>query len=225
VSGADDLERRYRRWLRWYPEAFRREYEDELLGVLVASAQAGQRRPDSMECLDLMANGLRLRLRPTVSRSEPWTLTAVRLMIVGAALELAAAVTILATAGDLTKRAAERSPGPHDAQWQAAVSGRVERVALAAVVAVVVWLGLAWAVGRGHRRARVAFAILFGVNLFGLVDGLAAGSAVYARADLAVGTILCLVQLAAVVLVFERQADKIPWIRSAAGRIAGRHSG
>jgi hypothetical protein len=41
-----DLERAYRRWLRWYPRSFRREHEAEMLGVLLA-AGAGQRRPAS----------------------------------------------------------------------------------------------------------------------------------------------------------------------------------
>jgi hypothetical protein len=53
--------------------------------------------------------------------------------------------------------------------------------------------------GRGHRWGRVAFTILFGVNTYGLVDGLARGSAVYAWPDLAIGTVLWLVQLATAV--------------------------
>jgi len=36
------LERRYRRLLAWYPRAFRRENEDEILAVLLACAQDGQ---------------------------------------------------------------------------------------------------------------------------------------------------------------------------------------
>jgi hypothetical protein len=48
-----DLERGYRRWLRWYPASFRREYEAEMLGVLMAHARAGQQRPEPMECLDV----------------------------------------------------------------------------------------------------------------------------------------------------------------------------
>ena len=65
---AANLERGYRRWLRWYPASFRREYEAEMLGVLMAGARAGQRQPTLMECLDLMCGALWMRLRPRVSR-------------------------------------------------------------------------------------------------------------------------------------------------------------
>lgn len=68
MTGSNDLERRYRRWLRWYPASFRREYEAEILGVLMAGAREGQRRPELLECLDLMTNGLRMRLRPAAPR-------------------------------------------------------------------------------------------------------------------------------------------------------------
>jgi len=41
MTEAADLERGYRRWLRWYPQAFRREHEAEMLGVLLALARGG----------------------------------------------------------------------------------------------------------------------------------------------------------------------------------------
>jgi hypothetical protein len=61
---------------------------------------------------------------------------------------------------------------------------------------------MAWAIGRGHRWARIVFALFFALNVFGLLNGLAQGSAVYARPDLAAGSVLCLVELAAVALIF-----------------------
>jgi hypothetical protein len=39
------LERRYRRLLAWYPTWFRLQNEEEILAVLLACAQDGQRRP------------------------------------------------------------------------------------------------------------------------------------------------------------------------------------
>jgi hypothetical protein len=39
------LERAYRRMLAWYPRGFQAEQGDEMLGVLMASAREGQRRP------------------------------------------------------------------------------------------------------------------------------------------------------------------------------------
>lgn len=57
------LERGYRRLLAWYPRAFRRERADEMLAVLMAGAPGGQRRPGAAETLNLVLNGLKLRLR------------------------------------------------------------------------------------------------------------------------------------------------------------------
>ncbi len=63
MTDSTHLERRYRRLLRLYPKAFRREHEQELLSVLMAGAQSGQRRPRVAEALDLLRNGLVMRLR------------------------------------------------------------------------------------------------------------------------------------------------------------------
>lgn len=98
-------------------------------------------------------------------------------------------------------------------------------MALAAGIAVPCWLGLAWAIGRGHRWARIAFAIFFGVNVMSLLNGLADGSAIYARADVAIGTVLCFVQFAAVALVFPSEFGNMARVWSAAGRVAGHRTG
>lgn len=224
MTDATDLERRYRRWLRWYPGSFRREHEDEILGVLMATARDGQRRPDPMECLDLMGNGLRMRLRPTLTASDRSAARVVRLMYAGAVVELAAAVVILATMGDVSSSVIRMSPGYTEAHWRALAAGQVEPVALAAGIAVAFWLWMAWAIGRGHRSARIAFAIFFGVNAFGLFHGLAQGSAVYARADLVVGVVLCLIQFAAVVLMCHEGLRKAS-LRSGLRRIGGNPAG
>ena len=73
---------------------------------------------------------------------------------------------------------------------------------VAAGIAVGFWLWMAWAIGRGHRWARIAFASFFTLNSVGLLHGLIQGSAVYARPDLAIGSVLWLVELAAVALIF-----------------------
>jgi len=83
VTDVGDLERRYRRWLKWYPTAFRHEHEEEILGVLMAGARDGQRHPGPMDCLDLMSNGLRMRLRPTVRPSDRSAFAAVKLIYLG----------------------------------------------------------------------------------------------------------------------------------------------
>lgn len=72
--GMTPLERRYRRWMRAYPAAYRVEREDELVGVLLDGAEPGRQRPTPAEVVDLVRAGFTARLRPprapTVLR--PW---------------------------------------------------------------------------------------------------------------------------------------------------------
>jgi hypothetical protein len=209
VTDVDDLERRYRGWLKWYPTSFRREHEAEILGVLMSIARDGQRHPGPMECLDLMSNGLRMRLRPTLSRSERSASKAVRLLYHGAVLELVAAITILATAGDVRASLLSRHLRSTDAQCGAAVADHLELVALTACVAAAIWLGVAWGsaasiAGPGWR----ARSSLSGIPA-ALVNGLAQGSASDARADLAIGTAPCLVRLVAIALVLPNEFGRL----------------
>jgi hypothetical protein len=219
VTDAFDLERGYRRWLRWYPKTFRRDHEDEILAVLLACARQGQRRPEPMECIDLMRSALWMRLRLRVPRSDRSAPTAVRLMYVGAVVELATALVVVATMGDVKSAVVARNPGYTRAQWHAELAGNLDPLVVAAGMAVGLWLWLAWANGRGRRWARIAFAIFFIVNVYGLLAGLVRGSAVYARADLAIGTVLCLVQLAAVALLVHSEFRKVADSRSGSRRI------
>lgn len=215
MTSPDVLERRYRRWLRLWPSSLRREYEDEILGVLLTSARHGRGGAGPLEFLDLMTGGFRIGLRRALSRPACWALP---LMYVGATLQVIIAFSILATAGEVRSILVERDLVATDAQWQGVMAGHLEPVALAAIAAAAVWIGLAWAIGRGHRSARFAFATLFGVNLFGLTDGLANGSAMYARLDLALGFTLCVVQLVVVALVFPAEFRRVGRLPSAVRR-------
>jgi hypothetical protein len=69
VTGAAGLERGYRRLLACYPARFRSEHGEELVGVLLAGARDGQRRPGLAESASLLISGLGMRLRPDVSPS------------------------------------------------------------------------------------------------------------------------------------------------------------
>jgi hypothetical protein len=75
VTASSGLEQGYRRLLAWYPRAFRRDQADEILGVLMAGAGEGQRRPRLAEAADLLWSGLRMRLRrPALTgESRPWS--------------------------------------------------------------------------------------------------------------------------------------------------------
>jgi hypothetical protein len=70
MTHATRLERRYRRLLAFYPKAFRREHEEEILAVLMAAAADGQQRPRPAESADLLRNAIVMRLRQTKVPTE-----------------------------------------------------------------------------------------------------------------------------------------------------------
>ncbi len=202
MNDTAELERGYRRWLRWYPRAFRREHESEMLAVLMAGAREGQRRPDALECIDLISSVLSMHLRPRVPRSNRAVFTAIKLMYLGAVGELAIAVTIWVTLGDLKSNVLANSPRLSEGEWHTIVAGQIAPLEVGTILAVGFWLWMAWAIGRGHRWARIAFALFFALNIVSLLNGLVNGSAVYARPDLAIAILVCLVELATVVVIF-----------------------
>jgi DNA-directed RNA polymerase specialized sigma24 family protein len=58
----DPLARRYRTLLLAYPDSYRHQRGEELLGTLMDAARPGQRRPTAAEAADLVLGGLRQRL-------------------------------------------------------------------------------------------------------------------------------------------------------------------
>lgn len=73
-------ETRYRRWLALYPRDFRREYEEEILGVLSAD---GRRGPGQV--IDLVRAALAVRLRRAAAAGE-WRRAAAVVQLFGAIL-------------------------------------------------------------------------------------------------------------------------------------------
>ncbi len=69
MTDSADLERRYRRLLAVYPRAFRAEREQEVLAVLMAAAEPGQRWPRAGETADILWRALLLRMRSQWRRS------------------------------------------------------------------------------------------------------------------------------------------------------------
>jgi hypothetical protein len=137
-------------------------------------------------------------------------------MYLGAVVELAVLITIVATIGDIRWNVVKRNPGLTASQWHAVVTGHLEPLAVAAGLAVGFWLWMAWSIGRGQRWARIAFPLFLGLNTWSLFNGLAGGSAEYARPDLAIATVLWLIELVAVVLIFHVKMAVAP---PGAGRI------
>jgi hypothetical protein len=196
------LERGYRRLLACYPRAFRRENEEEILAVLMACAQDGQTRPTLEACADLVKGAVRMRLRPRPG--QPRTVfAAVRLMYAGALAELAALITIVATAGSVRSAVMHSYPA---AAHGAAVHLVVDETFAPIIIAL--WLWLAWATGRRKDPARLAFAALFGLISLSILGAFAEDAAIYAPADLIAGGMLWLVALAALVLIFTPASNR-----------------
>lgn len=78
---AMDLERRYRRLLVCYPAAFRQEHEQEILSVLMASAEEGQRWPRLAEAADLLRSAIYMRLQTRLRTSWAWECRHRRVMV------------------------------------------------------------------------------------------------------------------------------------------------
>jgi hypothetical protein len=201
MNDAAGLEQRYRRLLAWYPRAYRRANEQEILAVLLAGAGKGQRRPSVAEAADLIRGALWMRLSLGAVRPPRRVRGAVRLMLVGAAAELAAWISYLMTAGSVRVAMAHRDP----AQWNT-TDFHLVVVQLFGPLVFCLWLWLAWAIGRGRHWARGAFAIFFGTLTLGLLSQLAQGGAVYAPADVISTAVIWLIQLAVMVLLFSKQS-------------------
>jgi hypothetical protein len=201
MNDSGDLERRYRRLVAWYPRAFRREHEQELLSVLLDAARAGQQRPGLRDSADLIKNAVRMRVRPGAPRSAGTVFAAVRLMYVSAALELLALVTVLRTLPSLKSAILERDPQFTATQWHAVVRAHVLPLEVGAPIAAALLVYLAWANGRGHNWGRIAFVALFALNTLSLLSSFAQNSATYAPVDLGVGVVLWLVALVTVILI------------------------
>jgi hypothetical protein len=71
MTGTSDLERRYRRLLKCFPARYRREYEQEILSVLMAGTKEGQRRPGLADSADLLMSAIFMRWRE-MTRQPRW---------------------------------------------------------------------------------------------------------------------------------------------------------
>jgi hypothetical protein len=208
MSDSAGLERGYRRLLTCYPRTFRHENEQEILGVLMAGARDGQRRPGLAESADLVRGGLWLRLRPGPARPPRTVLGAVRLLYAAAAVEVAGLIIVLMTAGAVRSAIVQRHPNFTAAQLRFAFDVLTVKEVWVAV-AVGLWLLLAWAAGRGHDWVRPAIMAFFALISLGLLATVGLG--VTDAAGIAVGAVLWLIALATLVLIFNPRSG--PYFR------------
>jgi hypothetical protein len=158
------LEQRYRRLLGWYPQPFRNEHDEEMLAVLMATSEEGQRRPGLMESANLIWSALGMRLRQAGSRSaaRPWadalavfSVIAPVFLVAASVLEVALPYRLPPARTPLLGRALGEHPQIgglpllHQASFDIALGGQVivaalvllglRRLALAAIIAYVVY--------------------------------------------------------------------------------------
>jgi hypothetical protein len=212
MTDSADLKRRYIRLLAWYPPAFRREHQAEMLGVLLESARPGQQRVGLADTADIIRGGLTLRLR--VPPQAPGTVAAaVRLMYAGAAALLATWISTVVTESSVRSAMLRAVP----AQWHLML---VHIIVVEALLPVIVagWLWLAWAIARGHHPARIALVLYSGLVTVTLLWMMSVGAAVYAPADLISLAVLWLVQICVIAFVFNNRSERYYRPAPAAGR-------
>jgi DNA-directed RNA polymerase specialized sigma24 family protein len=176
----DSLARRYRRLLFAYPDSYRRQRGEELLGTLLDTARPGQRRPTVADAADLMLGGLRQRLGGSVAAD----------LEAGLALAAPLALALAAGLGGFLWLTVERLPvgvpdpgafltvGPAAyAVWLAAAVLRAvlpaahSRVPVVAAMAVTALLVPAAAIGGYQRPPLWVILALLGFGAIALAGG------------------------------------------------------
>jgi hypothetical protein len=196
------LERGYRRILACYPRSFRRDNEGEILAVLLDAATEGQVRVGLAEAWDLIRGGVRMRLWPAVPRPRA-VRAAVTLMLAGAAAELAALLTTIATLGSVRAAVAAR-----DTAAVHAVLVHQVAVMAGAPVAVGLWLWLAWANGRGEDWARLVSVFCFLLMSLSVIGVLAQNAVALAPANMIAAAVVWILGLSSVALIFTPAAGR-----------------
>jgi hypothetical protein len=200
-----DLERRYRRLLACYPRAYRHEFGEEILAVLMATAVEGQQRPELAASADLIRAAFWMHLLPGRAHPPAPVRHAVALMVIGALTSLGAVITMLVSVPTLKAAVYRRYPSLTASQWHG-VRTELTVKEIGVAVTIGLWLVLAWALARGHNAARGVFAGYFCLTALSLLVALSQDAAILAPADLVAGAVIWLVQLAALLLLVTEQA-------------------
>jgi hypothetical protein len=128
---------------------------------------------------------------------------AVKLMYTGAALEVLAVIIALVTIGSLKSDILARHPAYTAAQLHSAEVARTVPLVIGGLIAIGLWLWMAWANGSGRSWARVVSAVFFGINTLDLLISL---FVVHAVATVIIGVVIWLVGLGAIVLIFSKES-------------------
>ena len=201
------LERGYRRLLACYPRAFRRENGEEILAVLLACAQEGQRRPGLAASADLIKGAIRMRLRLRPAPRQPRAArAAIWLVLACAAAEVAVLITEIATAASVQSAVERGNPGLPGVRQAVGINLDIDYAS--ALIGIAWLLMVARSLNRGRGRARIAFAADFVLITLSMIIGVGQGSMAYAPADMIAGTVVWLIALAASVLLFTSASSR-----------------
>jgi hypothetical protein len=203
MSESTELERAYRRLIACYPRWFRRENEEEIVTVLLATAPDGQRRPGIAESADLVKGAIRMRMG--LSRTPRTVLNAARLMYLGAVAEFAVVIVLWLTEGSIRGAVSHRYPQLTVTQLGGLNTLFTFELSVGSLL-VVLWLFMAWAVGTGSQLARVAAIFCFSLSTLGIIIDLSTGSPQFAPAAFTGGCVLWLIGFAAIVNLFRKQS-------------------
>ena len=203
MNSSASLERGYRRLLAFYPRAYRRENEEEILSVLMATADDGQQRPGLAISADLIRSGVLMRLRPTVPHSARTVRAAVKLVYLAAVAEMALLATVVLTAASAEAEVRKIAPTQVSAMTTHIVA---DEISLPISILLMLWL--ASAIGRRQDWARLVLTAYFGLTTLSILYVLAQGAATVVPADLIASGVFWLFQLAAVVLIFTPQSAR-----------------
>lgn len=128
---------------------------------------------------------------------------AVRLMYAGAALSAIVVIVTLLTIGSLKANILSHYPHYTATQRHNAEVAAVVSAIIGGLIAIGLWLWMAWANGRGRNWARIVAAVFFGINT---LDLLVSFARVHAVGSLIVGVLVWLVGLGAIVLLFNKES-------------------
>jgi uncharacterized membrane protein (UPF0136 family) len=132
-------------------------------------------------------------------------INAIRLMYLGAAIEVVALIAALLTRGSLRASIRRAHPFYTLRQLRNAENVRTGILVIGAVIAIAAWLWMAWANGRGLNWARIVSAVLLGIDTLGL---LLSFGAVRSAASVIVGIVIWLIGLAVIVLIFNKSSSE-----------------
>jgi hypothetical protein len=139
-------------------------------------------------------------------RAEPprSVLNAVKLMYAGAALSAIVVIVAIATTGSLKASILSKYPNYTSAQVHQAEVGYIAIEAIGGLIAIGLWLWMAWANRGGRSWARIVSAVLFGISTLNLLGSFLR---VHAVGTIVAAVVVWLVGFGAIMLLFNRESN------------------